>query len=226
MQFTGRRVYVAGVDSIRKKKIKLYMDNRPDVQLFFIDSSVINSINSCVDQLGIYIIPHTFVSDLFPIDDKTMKGLSLFAPQVIGFGPVEAMAFSFMSGCNDYLCEPWEPEELYIRSFRCIQSESKKVGEGSLYMIDEHRLYYSNREECINLSKAESIIIRVLLRNKGIFINRETLGILTESRYEGRNSSRAIDMKISRLRSKIRSLCGDCPIRTSSGYGWTIDPDI
>ena len=75
------------------------------------------------------------------------------------------------------------------------------------------------------------MILKVLTRNKGRFISRtvfaKLLGLPVGS------GSRAVDMHVSRLRKKISTLNSnsgnhlpDGPVRSASGYGWTIDPLI
>lgn len=212
----GLTISVTGVDSITKKKLKLYRRNS-NVQLFFTDKPDL-SRNIC-------FLP----AELLPEYFSSKRSNVCFNPPAVAFGPPEAMKLSIASGCIDYLCNPWSPEEFYARLCRCSPGVSFQYQGARFYSVDGELICMTDDQHryALRLSKSETTIIKILSCNRGHFFSRQSLSEILSC---GRNQdSRAVDMYISRLRTKIKELChtagiqaDDSPVRTSSGKGWGI----
>lgn len=215
MSFSGLTVSVSGIDSITKKKLKLYREVSR-VQLFFVEKPDLDR-SLCV--LPVVMLPHYFSSKVPP---------AILRPPVVGFGPPEAMSLSLSAGCVDYLCNPWSSDEFFNRIDRALL--------GTSFRHEDLRFFNPDGELCcivndslhrIRLSKSEELIIKIFSRNPGVYFSRQVLSELLSG--NGNDESRAVDMYISRLRKKITALCSDAgklpggsPIRTASSRGWGI----
>jgi hypothetical protein len=217
MLFSGLRISVSGCDNILQKKIELYWDKYPDVQLFFTHKPD-RTASLCV--LPAALLPRY-------LNEDTQNFIS--AP-VLAYGPPEAIALSFASGCCDYLCTPWTPVELFERIRRCLKlaalvfDDYRFIPEsGMLYCVNLN----STASVSVRLTHREEAVFKILTRNRGRYFDRNLLCDLLQLNVS--DESRAVDMLVSRLRTKILTLslnAGIKPagglIRTSSGRGWAI----
>lgn len=112
-------------------------------------------------------------------------------------------------GADDYVRKPFSVRELMIRIhaiFRRMdsdnsQSEVVELGEDDLY-IDFSRMIFRKKGNDVSLTPNEYKILKVLIANEGIILNREqiiekTFGI----QFDG--FDRTIDTHIKNLRAKI-----------------------
>ncbi len=139
----------------------------------------------------------------------------------IAYGPVELMADAFAEGCDDYLREPWRPEELEARVLRFWRIR---------FRLGDHAYSYSGgRLEgnvgSILLSEGERRALELLLYRLGRAVPRAAFARVCGSR-EGRNS-RMPDMTLSRVRSRLVQVSGDPRAGSFLGavrnYGYRLD---
>ncbi|MDC7226197.1 MAG: winged helix-turn-helix domain-containing protein [Spirochaetales bacterium] len=222
MYSSGFRLSVSGCDSIIKKKLQLYGDKYPSVQLFFTPRPS--------RDFDVCVISGFEVIEVFENRKTKME----YFPPIIAFGPVEVMPAAIAAGCSDFLCEPWSTVELFERARRCLGDSAVYAGnlcivsgvEGQLSVYDADGGLHKMR-----LPMREYEIYRLFAGNRGEYFDRESIiRLLTppDSTVE-LQGSRAADMHISRLRRRINRLlveaggnAADNPVITVSGHGWGI----
>lgn len=119
---------------------------------------------------------------------------------------------AFANGADDYLVEPFEPEELLARveamARRCRHMDNQplgtvvKVGDAELSMGD--MTFTSEGRPPVTLTPTEMRLLERLMRNAGITISRDTLIERTWG-YDYFGDSNRVDVYIARLRKKIEA---------------------
>ena len=219
----GFNILITGCDSITKKKLKLYREKNPGVQLFFCEDEP--AAEPCAYDL--YVLPAGELAG--HIREPGYSRLK--SPPILAFGTDVAMHAAIAAGCADYLCEPWGPPEFFERARRCCcDAALLKAGAYTLAAGAGRLLLFSNDETLIgevSPPASEYELFRLFTRNRGRFFTRSLLSeLLGYSRAEG---SRSADMHVSRLRKRINTLLtgagasvDDNPVITHSGRGWGI----
>jgi Transcriptional regulatory protein, C terminal len=142
------------------------------------------------DDVDLYVLP---VADA---PDVAAHGVP-----VIAWGPAEGMRRAWLYGCDDYLREPWGPEELALRAQAVLSRAARRFsfpwGE-----IDLDRDELRTPGGTVALTRHESSVLAALLRARGLPVPRAALWYALAGR-EGSPRSRAIDMHISALRRKV-----------------------
>ena len=136
---------------------------------------------------------------------------------VFGSGPAALLRAAFALGCDDYLREPWEPDELDERLSRASAAlgAALSFGEGD-YLLHGTSLVIRDSGEVV-LGGPESAILRLLLRNCGKIVDRQALWLAVWGRRPDADS-RALDVHISSLRRKM----GRNLIRSVRGKGYVL----
>lgn len=138
--------------------------------------------------------------------ESRSSGFSRLCP-CIAYGTASQLTAAFAAGVLDYLRVPWEAEELVGRVERILRTS----GPGAL-------------EAPELLSPGENRVLRGLILAGGEGVSREALGYLAYGErfsYSGRR----LDMFVSRLRRKLRSLPGNPGIRAIRGWGFRLEPE-
>lgn len=129
-------------------------------------------------------------------------------------------------GADDYLPKPFEPRELVARIQNILKRSQSSPDEKNLIWkeleINPEQQTVRLEGETLNLTTREYLLLLLLASEPGKVFNRDE--ILNHLRgIDADIYSRAVDILISRLRSKLKPL--DC-IRTRWGYGYMfIEPE-
>ena len=130
------------------------------------------------------------------------------------------------AGADDYITKPFAIEELLARIRvalkRKVAGEIKtdKLYCGSLVMdVDRHEVKV--KDENIELTGREFELLKVLLQNKNIVLNREKL-LEEVCGYDYMGETNVIDVYVRYIRSKIDDRYGIKVISTVRGVGYVI----
>ena len=141
---------------------------------------------------------------------------------LIGFGAPEALPGCFLAGCDEYLRDPWSPEELAWR-LRRLRKDAGAVFRFSWGTVELHGLELRCPAGSCPLCAQEQSILRLLAASRGEPVSRETLYYGIWGRVPSERS-RVADMHVSTLRKKLRRLFpgGGELIRSVRGVGYLI----
>jgi DNA-binding response OmpR family regulator len=111
---------------------------------------------------------------------------------------------AFVSGCADYLREPWTPEELAVRAEAALgrRRECHEFSWGEARF--EGDTFHGPCGSAV-FPHGEAMLLRALLRRRGQLVPRAALATLlgTAAREAG---SRAVDVHLSAVRRRVRSV--------------------
>lgn len=130
---------------------------------------------------------------------EQIRGFS--AKPIIAHGPPEGVAPAFRCGCCDYLKEPWDEQELLLRSKRFMGPTCLNYPWGELLL--EGGLC-TGPTGAVLLSPTEERIFKALIQHRGEAVSRRLL--LTLLDHELPSTSRTADMHISILRKKMHRI--------------------
>lgn len=132
-------------------------------------------------------------------------------------------------GADDYISKPFNSRELLARikavlrrygGEKTVSADSRSAKKDSVLYLDSTTYCLEYGSKKVELSKTEYSILEFLMNNPNIVLSREA--IMDSAR--GRDFiafDRSIDVQISRLRGKIKGLCGDeMRIKTVWGAGY------
>ena len=146
-----------------------------------------------VDEVDLYVVPAAEVREL-PAGG---------AP-VIGWGPAGMLRTAFLSGCEDYLKDPWTPEEFAMRALAALARAARR------FEFPWGTVFFEAKDlqtpaGLITLTLHESRILRALLRARGQPVPRTALAY-SSAGTPGPAGSRAVDVHIAAVRRKVRAV--------------------
>ena len=114
----------------------------------------------------------------------------------------------FKMGADDYICKPYDHQELVAR-IQAVMRRVKKYGKTSNHCIRSGRFelfpldlkVIVGSRGPIMLTPTEMQILRILMRHPGQVVDRKQL--VAEIWHDGESSSNVLDVYIRRLRTKI-----------------------
>jgi hypothetical protein len=121
---------------------------------------------------------------------------------VIAHGPAGLMRSAFLAGCEDYLRDPWNAQELALRveavlSRRRVSYEfpwGRTRFEGDALLTPGGPAV---------LTRQQAVILRALLRRRGTPVARAALAGLLGARS---TASRVVDVQVSSIRRRVREV--------------------
>jgi DNA-binding response OmpR family regulator len=120
--------------------------------------------------------------------------------------------------CDDLIGDQWSAAELRYRLRRLLHPE-RTFTDGRTLSCTPLRLTANDRS--VDLTPTQYQLLSMLLRVRGVSVPREALAAVVMGHENRREDGRALDMHISRLRSKLRAVTADWarPLRISTHRG-------
>ena len=142
--------------------------------------------------------------DLYVVPAAEVRELPAGGAPVIGWGPAGLIRTAFLSGCDDYLKDPWTPEEFAMRAMAALARVERRFdfpwGTVSFEAKD-----LRTPAGLISITLHESRSLRALLRARGQPVPRAALAY-SQAGTPGPVGSRAVDMHVAALRRKVRTM--------------------
>jgi DNA-binding response OmpR family regulator len=155
-----------------------------------------------------------------------LEALRARGAAVLAYGAPELLRAALLAGCDDFLKEPWSPEELECRLGR--QLKAAGVGTGlSFCGLCLCGARASSPHGEVSLPPLQSAILAILLARPGQAVSREVLAYAAWGRPCAAGS-RALDMQVAGLRRRLRGLSGPdgspaVRIRALRGCGYRLE---
>lgn len=161
---------------------------------------------------------------------ETKHSLTIVAS---GRGGLGDKLVALESGADDYIVKPFEPAELIARIKSVLRRSSSlpEGGGGSVAHFDGLAVNFDTCEltlpdgQTTSLSYEDVRMLSILIRARGRVLSRDYL--LSALRSQGDEVfDRSIDVRISRLRKKLKAGSENDIIRTVYGAGYVFVPQV
>lgn len=133
---------------------------------------------------------------------------------------------TFNRGADDYLCKPFEPEELVARTTALLRRASapavSTVSAGNI-ALDKTRRVATVAGKPLMIARREGMLLEQLIFRAGQVVTREVLEAKLFGFGEGA-SPNAIEASVYRLRNALNHLGADQQIHTIRGVGYCLAP--
>jgi len=189
--------------------------------------------HSCDARAYDMLVLDVVMPDENGIDElRAIRAASIDIPVVMltGSGDSSDKIAALNSGADDYVCKPFEPDELLARINAVLRRSGKKAHNleadakfhaGDIEIDGTARTArFLSTDEVVDLTDIESRLLEMLARNAGGFVSLEKLlACIWGNKYS--SNSRNLSQYISRLRRKLGSYpCGTGRIKTFYGKGF------
>ena len=153
---------------------------------------------------------------IYFVPTDLLAQVELTGAVIIGYGPAEVLDLGIDELCADFVAVPWTDPELRYRVRRAGAGRSLACGDGVISWGWNWvaAVGTDGAVRHVSLSPTESAILNVLARATGETVPREVLGDVLGADTTG--ESRALDMRISRLRARLREVT----------EGWEHSPSV
>lgn len=181
--------------------------------------------------------PHIIILDLMlpHLDGKSMAQMIKKSEEKYGNPKIimltaktdiEDVLSGLELGADDYMKKPFDPRELVLRVKKLLNRETKvntkKYTFKNITIDTDKHLILEDKNE-IPMSKKEYDLLLLLIKNKGLVLTRDKiLDKVWQSNYY--TGDRTVDMYISKIRDKVKSISKD--IKTVKGVGYKLEEKI
>ncbi len=206
------RIYLVTADAPLAERIRYHFKNRSDLELVTSEELL------PVTEADVFIIPVQMLAGLetprnpvlFPdgFAFHTSSGLpDAEVLPIIAYGNTSQMSGAFLTGVFDYLTDPWTPDELVLRLDRLLRRWQRQFQfEWGHLSLKGNVLTSSERMAFV--SHQEAKILRLMLKNRGRVVSRESLFYVLWGKPP-ENPSRVVDVHISSLNRKLKAVVPD-----------------
>lgn len=157
------------------------------------------------------------------IPDRLISPLLRFVPELftqlptLCFGSAAQLAAAYLAGAGDFMKDPWDARELLFRIDRLLPPpHGKEEARQYAVEIDGHTL---------PVSPEEYRMLKLFCSAEDGVVTRRSLAFVLGTRTDP--ESRAVDMRIARLRRRMRALAGDPhPIVAVRGRGYRLSRSL
>jgi hypothetical protein len=141
-------------------------------------------------------------TDAWVVPVRELQGLAkrrtVPPPFLLASGPGDCLRSAFLAGCDDYLREPWDPEELEARVLRLVgHLAGGHAPGGGGYELDGRTMRLPDGRE-VRLSAHEAVVAGLLFANRRVPAGPSTstcprcggsLGVRQSRAFAGRGTS-------------------------------------
>ncbi len=109
------------------------------------------------------------------------------------------------AGVADYLCKPFHPEELVLRSQNLLERSQKPrvIQIGFLTLKPASRELFDSEGQPVSITQGEMDLLLALVHARGVVVSRDDLLNAISRKRDEHASDRSVDVLISRLRKKL-----------------------
>ena len=141
---------------------------------------------------------------------------------VIAHGPAAGLRAAFLTGCVDYLREPWTPGELAARAAGALE---RQAGHGlRIVGVSLEGTRLEGPRGAVELTGHQAAVLRLLAARRGTAVGRAALAWAVAGRPPSQGS-RSLDVQVSALRAALAAVArpGEGPrITTVRGRGYLL----
>ena len=147
-------------------------------------------------QTDVVLIPASLCANCL-----SSKQFGETGPSIIAYGAAQFLESCYLRGCDDYLKDPWDGDELAFRLSSFAPPTEFFVGNVKV-RVESDRLI--SEMGTTGLTDAERALLGVLINRAGLPVPREALFYAVWGVSGG--ASRLVDVYVSRLRSRLREV--------------------